>query len=281
MVRTLRYVSAAGGLAVLAILVVGCSNSDAPPAPAAAVADAHPNGHGEEHGHKPSARGGLVVPIGGDRYHAEVVFEKGGTLRLYLLGKDESTVLEVESQTLKAHVRLESGTETEPLELVSQPQPGDGPNKTSQFVGQLPRATWGKPVVVTIPSIRIGGERLRLAFVSSPAGDGHEMPAPVGGEDERKLYLTPGGKYTAADIKANGNQVASVKFKGLKATHDVKPKPGDRLCPVSMTKANPKFTWIVGGKSYEFCCPPCVDEFVTTAKENPDEIKDPEFYVKK
>jgi hypothetical protein len=281
MVRTLRYASAVGVLGALALLVVGCARPDAPPAPAAAIADPHAKGHDEPHAHKPSARGGLIVPIGGDRYHAEAVFEKGGTLRLYMLGRDESTVLEVESQTLKAHVRLEDGTETEPLELAPRPQPDDRPNMTSLFVAQLPREMWGKPVVVTVPSIRINGERLRLAFVSSPAGDGHDMPAPVGGDEERKLYLTPGGMYTAADIKANGNQVASVKFKGIKATHDLKPKPGDRLCPISMTKANPKFTWIVGGKSYEFCCPPCVDEFVATAKENPDEIKDPEFYVKK
>jgi YHS domain-containing protein len=50
---------------------------------------------------------------------------------------------------------------------------------------------------------------------------------------------------------------------------------------VTLTKANPKCAWIVGGKTYEFCCPPCVDEFVKTAKEQPAEIKEPEDYVKK
>ena len=35
------------------------------------------------------------------------------------------------------------------------------------------------------------------------------------------------------------------------------------------------------GKTYEFCCPPCVDEFVRMAKETPDQIKAPEMYVKK
>jgi len=53
------------------------------------------------------------------------------------------------------------------------------------------------------------------------------------------------------------------------------PKKGDRICPISKTKANPTFVWIVGGKSYTFCCPPCIDEFVKTAKEKPDRIKDP------
>ena len=39
--------------------------------------------------------------------------------------------------------------------------------------------------------------------------------------------------------------------------------------------------WIVGGKPYEFCCPPCVDEFVKMAKETPGDIKEPETYKKK
>ncbi|MBL8794198.1 MAG: hypothetical protein JNM56_09850, partial [Planctomycetia bacterium] len=47
------------------------------------------------------------------------------------------------------------------------------------------------------------------------------------------------------------------------------------------TKANAKFTWVVGGKGYEFCCPPCVDEFVRLAKESPDEVMLPGEYIKK
>ena len=88
---------------------------------------------------------------------------------------------------------------------------------------------------------------------------------------EKELYLTPGGKYSTDDIAANGNMTASQKFKGLRASHDAKPKVGDKLCPISMTKASPKFTWIVGGQAYQFCCPPCIDEFVRTAKEKPAE----------
>jgi hypothetical protein len=98
---------------------------------------------------------------------------------------------------------------------------------------------------------------------------------------ERQLYLTPGGKYTAEDIKANGNMTASQKYAGFKASHDRNPRPGDKICPITDTKANPKCTWIVGGKTYEFCCPPCIDEFVRLAKENPDKIKEPEDYVQK
>ena len=92
--------------------------------------------------------------------------------------------------------------------------------------------------------------------------------------------MTAGGKYTDADIKANGGVTATQKFKGVPSSHDMFPKEGDRICPVTKTKANPKFTWIVDGKSYQFCCPPCVDEFVTMAKERPEEMKSPDDYIK-
>ena len=39
--------------------------------------------------------------------------------------------------------------------------------------------------------------------------------------------------------------------------------------------------WVVGGKEYQFCCPPCADVFVRNAKEKPDELKPPEEYVQK
>jgi len=107
------------------------------------------------------------------------------------------------------------------------------------------------------------------------------VAGPVGSSKERELYLTPGGIYTAADIKANGNQLPTQKFRGVRVSHDLKPKPGDRICPITLTKANPGYTWVVGGKAYLFCCPPCVEEFVTKAKTDPAGIKAPEDYVKK
>jgi YHS domain-containing protein len=107
-----------------------------------------------------------------------------------------------------------------------------------------------------------------------------EMPGSLPADEERKLYLTAGGKYTEADIKANGSVTASQKFKGIKSSHDAKPKPGDRICPISLTKANPEFTWIIDGKPYQFCCPPCVDEYVRLAKEHPEELQAPDSFIK-
>lgn len=120
------------------------------------------------------------------------------------------------------------------------------------------------------------------ALAAAVPGD-HDAGMPAGLEDAeaRALYLTAGGKYTEADIKANGSVTADAKYKGVMSKHDFKPKVGDAICPITLTKVNPKFTWVIGGKTYQFCCPPCIDEFVLLAKESPDEIKDPSFYVKK
>lgn len=289
MVRVRRFVPFVAGLAALVVILAGCSNSTPPPPSAKAdpVGEARgkadtgtPKGEGD-HAHKASAHGGIVVPIGSDSYHAEAVFEKGGILRLYTLGQNEAVVLEVEAQPLTGYVKVEGGMESESFVLAPRPQPGDKSGMTSLFVGHLPKDMGGKKVEVTIPSIRIGNERFRVGFKSAPDAGEHGMPAKVADADEKKLYLTPGGKYTEADIKANGSVTASQKFKGLKAEHDLKPKAGEKICPVTLTKANARFSWVIDGKTYEFCCPPCVDEFVQLAKEKPDEIKPPEFYRQK
>eukprot|EP00456_Euglypha_rotunda_P073951 TRINITY_DN674_c0_g1_i1.p1 TRINITY_DN674_c0_g1~~TRINITY_DN674_c0_g1_i1.p1 ORF type:complete len:293 (-),score=59.00 TRINITY_DN674_c0_g1_i1:880-1758(-) len=235
----------------------------------------------DEHGHKAGAHGGIMISLGRDSYHAEAVFEKGGLLRLYTLGKEESRVIDVEKQTLKGFVKAEGDAEAQQFTLEAAPQDGDAEGRTSQFLGTLPKGLWGLKLEVTVPNIVISGERFRLGFKSTPEEHDEGMPSKVADDEERQLYLTPGGKYTEEDIKANGSVTATAKFKGLKSSHDMFPKPGDKICPVTKTKANPIFTWVVGGKTYEFCCPPCVDEFVKTAKATPDEIQQPADYVKR
>jgi hypothetical protein len=260
----------------LLAVAVGCSQpaSPAPPsdAPAKVVAK------DDEHGHKPGQFGGLIVPIGRDNYHAEAVFQKDGVLRLYTLGQDEARVLEVEAQTLAAFVKPEGGTEAAEFTLKPDPQDGDASGKTSRFTGTLPKELWGKRLEVTIPTLRVGGERFRVGFKS--AGEAHAaMPPPVVGEKEKQLFLTAGGKYTDADIKSNKGLVPSQKFKDFVAEHD-DPKPGDAVCPVTATKANPECSWVVDGQTYQFCCPPCVTDFVKTAKSRPEKLKKASDYRK-
>ena len=106
-----------------------------------------------------------------------------------------------------------------------------------------------------------------------------QMPLPVADADERNLFLLPAGKYTGADIAANGDLLPSEKFRGFRPQHDLQPQPGDRLCPITRTKANRECSWIVDGQKYEFCCPPCIAEFVLQAKQQPERILPREAYV--
>ncbi len=100
-------------------------------------------------------------------------------------------------------------------------------------------------------------------------------------EYEQELYLNSGGIYSVEDILANEGLTPSQKFRGFMAAHNAHPKDGEKICPVTLTKANPQCTWVIAGKTYHFCCPPCIDEFVTLAKNSPHLIKDPEEYVKR
>ncbi len=276
MVRKLMILGTA--LASVA-LYVGCNESAAP-----SVADkpAAPATKTEEHAHKAGQHGGSVVEIGRDSYHAEPVFEKGGVVKLFLLGKDEAKLQEIDVQTATAYVKAEGESEAVTVAFEPAPQPGDAPGKTSCLAARLPRELAGKAVEITLPSVTFPDGRFRVGFSSSKA-EAHEeaeMPGKVSGGDEETLYLTPGGLYTQADVDANGRTTASRKFKGQKSLHNTKAKSGERVCPISETKSTPKFTWVVGGKTYEFCCPPCVDEFVRMAKEHPENVKAPEEYVK-
>jgi hypothetical protein len=267
--------------ALAVVIVAGCtrpagqepSAGDTPTAEAGAGRDG-------DHAHKPGQHGGTIVAIGQDNYHAEAVFAEGGLVRLYLLGKDEARIEEVELQDLTAYARAAGQTKAVEFTLKPAPRRDDSKGKTSVFEGTLPPQLRDRAVEVTVPTIRIGGGRFRFAF-ASPAPPEHGMPRPAASAKARQLYLTPKGKYTEADIKANGAQTARQKYGDQMSAHDAHPRPGDRICPISQTKANPKFTWVVGGKTYQFCCTPCIDEFVKLAREKPDEIGEPGDYVQK
>ena len=259
------------------LTVSGCTSSKSEEPTSKVSASDHDMLHG------PTMHGGTLVSLGRDSYHVEAIVTASGELQLYTLGDDETRVLDIEIQEMTAYVKRTGESNSSPVPLEPKPQPGDAEGKSSLFVAQLPDAVVGQGVDVTVPKIMIASNRFRLAF-STTTQDHNEslMPAKVADSEEQKLYLTAGGIYTQADIEANGNMTVSEKFKGFKAKHDMHPKPGDKICPVTMTKANPACSWIVGGKTYEFCCPPCVDEFVGWAK-NEETVKDilpPEEYVK-
>ncbi len=271
--------------------IVGGSRSEptsvepaaADPAGSSAVID------DSDHGHVPGSHGGQIVSLGRDSYHLEAVFEAGGRVRLYTMGADETRVIDIPEQTLAAYAKRADSAAAHKFEIVPDRQPGDAEGRTSSFLGTLPAEVLGPDstsdgVTITLSNVTIDGERFRATFESSDAdhdaGEHGQMPEKVSDDKERDLYLTPGGIYTQADIEANGSMTATERFRGIRSQHDLKPVPGDRICPVTLTKANPSFSWTIGGQEYLFCCPPCVDEFLRQAKEDPESILPPESYVK-
>jgi hypothetical protein len=133
-------------------------------------------------------------------------------------------------------------------------------------------------VAIALAFLALVGHRIWRS--AAPRGELPVMPQRAGDDEEQQLHRTPGGAYTQADIEANGRTLPSQKYRGFQARHDVNPRPGDRLCPVTRTVASPRCTWKVGDREYQFCCPPCIDEFVRLAREFPDQILPPEAYVK-
>lgn len=227
----------------------------------------------DEHKHKPGQFGGQIIELGRDNFHLEISLIKD-IVTVYTLGKDETRVILVDKQVILATVMGKS-EDYEQFELMSNPQAGDG-DKTSRFSGKLPAKYVGEEEINITFNIQITENdrfRARITIVQMPQTD-------LSNDEEKKLYLTPGGIYTQKDVVANGNMTTSQKFKNFVPLHDLKPKKGDRICPITLTKANPKCSWVINGKEYWFCCPPCIEEFVKLAKENPEQVKDPEFYVK-
>ena len=232
----------------------------------------------ESHGHPPGPHGGAVVAIDRDnRFHAEAVFEPDGTVRLYTFGEDLAAGRPVVAQTVCAAVRGHGGGEEYAVMLRPEPQGSDPPGSASRFAARTPPAAWGGHLRLVVWALPVGGERFLFEVEgTNPPPDAAAAERAAGAEVA--LYTTPGGKYREADIRANGGVAASRKYRGQRTAHDDRPAAGDRVCPVSRSRADARFVWLIDGKEYRFCCPPCIDEFVTAAKERPDEVQEPNSY---
>jgi hypothetical protein len=107
------------------------------------------------------------------------------------------------------------------------------------------------------------------------------MPQAAAPTEQAALYESPAGRYTEADLRANGTAPAAEKYRGILASHHLNPAAGERICPVTRTRANARFAWTVDGRRYLFCCPPCIDEFVKQAKSSASPLPAPESYVQR
>ncbi len=254
----------------------------------------------DEHLHRGAAAVGIIATLGNDEYHAEAMILQNNQLAIYLLAADETRIQEVDEQVLTGYLKtcLSHATqdhepscgETAVILLRPDPLPGDSPGMTSRFVGELAARLNEQTQVaqqamyLTLPGLRIQGERYVARFhfpATMPTDTPMAMPVAVGDDQARELYLTAGGLYSESDIAANGAVTAGEKYRDFRAQHDANPPPGAKICPITQTKANAQCSWIIGGESYEFCCPPCIDEFLEIAKSNPEEIQPADSYRKR
>jgi hypothetical protein len=230
------------------------------------------------HDHPPGPHGGAVVAVDqSNDYHAEAAIGSDGRLRLYTFGRLVLEPAPIASDYLCASVRLHESDADYPVMLRAEPPNGDTPGTSSRFAGRVPpdaRRGHARLVVWSLPA---GGGRFRFE-VSVPVLEQNVADFDRVIAEEAALYATPGGRYVADDIRANGPLVASIKFRGERPEHRHDAKVGGFLCPVSGLRANDRFNWVVGGQRYSFCCPPCIDEFVRAAKERPAELREPNFY---
>jgi hypothetical protein len=233
------------------------------------------------HAHPPAPHGGQVVVLGrGDaHYHAELVVEPTGAARLYPLGKDLSDPVAVEPQLLVAKARPAGGEEHE---FVFRPDPGalDADGRATAFLGRLPGEAVAARVTVRVAGFRVRGESFDFE-VGWDAGRSEEEVRAAYEADQRRIYLTAGGKYTEADIAASERTTAAAKYRGHRAAHGEAARRGERVCPITGFRSVAALVWRVAGEDYLFCCQPCMDEFVTLAKDRPGEVRRPGDYVKR
>ncbi len=250
---------------------LGCSGqkpADTPKADAPKVAKT--DGHGDHGDHGGGPHGGTVLELG--PHHGEILFNHDAKEAVvYVLDGDAKKSHPVEADKLLLNVKVPQLS----VELKAAPQDTDPAGKASKFVGTHEAFAKEQPFEGTVSGL-IDGKPYFGEFKEVP----HEKLPDIGGTPyERELHLTPGGIYTAADIKANGNVVPSVKYKDISWPHDDDLKPGDYVCPVTANKADERCLWTVNGKPYKFCCTPCLDKFVKWAKKEPEKIKEPDAYT--
>lgn len=200
---------------------------------------------GHEHRHLPAPHGGLLVPIGTDRnhFHAEVVIGPTGVIDLYTLGAEPFPPVAVEPQHVMVRI-LPEGGEGVPLVLRPAPEAGPPDGPTSRFRGRIPPDLLGRRLFFQVSEIALGEGRFDFTFTSQSSLFEAEYATKVE-EELRRFYLTPGGKYTPADITASNRQSPAIRYRGERAGRLMPAQPGERVCPVTRMKPDARFNWMV------------------------------------
>jgi YHS domain-containing protein len=258
-------------------LVMGCGAGG----PAPKENPAEPPKVAHDHS-KEGPHGGALAEWGDHEYHVEFKIDhSAGRATIYILDGEAKSARPIAAEQLTLTLKLTSPVT---VSLRPEPQPGDQAKSASRFVGTHDALKQKQAFAGTV-SAQVGAKRYSGDFTEIPhnshPGEPAEPSAAQPTQREKDLFLKPGGIYTQADIERNGSIVPSVKYRGVAFDHDDNLKPGDKICPVTVNKADEKCDWWVNGKQYLFCCPPCLEKFVRQAKESPEKIKEPSEYIKK
>lgn len=229
------------------------------------------------HEHRRGEAGGMLTSFGQDAYHAEAIVEQDGSLVLLTFGNDITHMQPVPEQSLIGYARSDGALPSHAFVLTAQPLPGDLTGTSSRFEGKLPAEILNGDFSLALTGLRVEQSSYTLRFHVANSRS-TPMPAPASPTKAQSLYLTSGGLYTEADLVANGQTTAAEKYANFTPRHDPNPVAGDWICPITRTKANTDCAWIIGGETYFFCCPPCIDEFLEQAKASPEAIASPAAY---
>jgi YHS domain-containing protein len=265
-----------------AFALIGCNSQ--PPASATKSSARSPGKVPEDDhsDHSNGPHGGNVIDFG--PHHVELVVDHTAKkATVYILDVTIKNAVPIAVEKLQFSVK----TPQFQVDLLADPLPGETKEKASRFSAVHENFAKKQDFEGTLSGM-LDGKPYLGDFEGKDHKDGdkhgkHDV-APItddGLARERDLFLKPGGIYTTADIAANGNTIPSLKYKGISWEHADDLKSGDKICPITVNKADPKCTWIVNGKTYEFCCTPCLDKFVKWAKQDPTKIKAPEDYIQK
>ncbi len=113
------------------VLVAGCSADTG-----AAVADAPPADHGHDHGSAHShvgPRGGTLIDLGNDAYHAELVRDAdAGQFKVFLLDANATQAAPIDAASLTINLRHHDANEQ--FEIAAEALADDPEGKSSCFV---------------------------------------------------------------------------------------------------------------------------------------------------
>ena len=120
-------------MVVLSVVTAGCQPAaTTPTAPSTVPVEAHGHDH-DEHGH--SSEGphhGVLVELGNEEYHAEVVHDDAtGTVTVYLL--DASAKKNVTSDATEVTINVKHGEKPEQFKLPALPQDGESTGQSSRY----------------------------------------------------------------------------------------------------------------------------------------------------